>query len=116
MTIGERIALYARERGIKQTTMAEVCGITSATVSVWIKTGVESIPSGHIVPLAHLFGCAPMELLTGERYVLPDPGDETQRLIDMFESLDWEGKQVVMATAIQEKRRAEDSLARARAV
>ena len=115
MSISERIASLAKEKGIKQNTIAEACGVTAATVSMWFKQATDSIPSGHIVPIAKLLGCAPMELLIGQRYLLPQAGDEAQRLIDMFDALSWEGKQIVMATAIQESRRASEALSRARA-
>lgn len=107
MTIGERIAALSKERGVKQTTLAEACGIKAATVNVWLKNNAESIPSGHLIPIAHLLGCTPMELLTGSRYTTPEPGGEEQRLIDMYEALDWEGRQVILASAITETRRVE---------
>lgn len=115
MNIGERIAVYARERGIKQATIAEVCGAAPPTVSAWLKGNVESIPSACIIPLSKLLGCSPVELLTGDKYLVDDGHDDMQRLLDMYAALGWEGQQVVMATAIQEKRRAEEAVSRARA-
>ena len=51
----------------------------------------------------------------GEKYSTDDKDTDTQRLLDIFSGLDWEGKQVVTATAIAENRRIEASLTRARA-
>ena len=107
MTISERISSYAKERGIKQNTIAEVCGVTAATVSMWLKSNAESIPSSYIIPLARLFGVTPIELLTGERYLAGTQGDEAQRLVDMYDQLEWDGKHIVMASAVQECRRLE---------
>lgn len=115
MTIMERIQALAKEQGIQQKTIAEACGVSQATMSGWFKLNVETIPSSCIVPLAHLFGCSPVEILTGEKYATDDKDTDTQRLLDIFSALDWEGKQVVTATAIAENRRIEASLTRARA-
>ena len=114
MTIAERIAYYCHEKGIKQNTVAEASGVSAPTLSGWLRQNVESIPSSTIVPMAKLFGISPVELLTGEKYVGEDKGTEIQRLVDMYEALDWEGRHMVMASAISETRRTEDSIARAR--
>lgn len=113
MTIIERVQSYAKERGIKQNNLAEACGVAPATISTWIKNSVDEIPSKSIIPLARLLGVTPMELLTGERYYSDGSNDETQKLIDLFDQLEWEGRHVVMATAIQENRILEASRARA---
>lgn len=104
----------AQEKGIQQKTIAEACGVSAATISGWIKLNVDTIPSSCIVPLARLFECSPMEILTGEKYATNDRDTDTQRLLDMYADLDWEGKQIVAATIIEEKRRLDGSLARAR--
>ena len=77
--------------------------------------GVEPADVSNPDEFAHLFGCSPVEILTGERYATDDKDTDTQRLLDIFSALDWEGKQVVTATAIAENRRIEASLTRARA-
>lgn len=115
MTIIERIQALAQEKGIKQTTLAETCGVSAATISGWIKLNVDTIPSSCVVPLARLLGCSPLEILTGEPYATDDKDTDTQRLLDIFSGLDWEGKQVVTATAIAENRRLEAALSHARA-
>lgn len=114
MTIIERIQAYAREKGIQQKVIAETCGVSAATITGWTKLNVDSVPSSCIVPLARLFECSPMEILTGEKYATNDRDTDTQRLIDLYADLDWEGKQIVAATIIEEKRRLDGSLARAR--
>lgn len=116
MTIIERIQAFAQEKGIQQKTLAETCGVSAATISGWIKTNVDTIPSSCVVPLAKLFECSPLEILTGEKYATDDKDTDTQRLLDIFSGLDWEGKQIVTAAAISENRRLEAALARARAV
>lgn len=113
MTIMERIQALAKEQGIQQKTIAEACGVSAATISGWIKLNVDTIPSSCIVPLSHLLRCSPVEILTGEKYATDDKDTDTQRLLDIFSALDWEGKQVVTATAIAENRRIEASLTRA---
>lgn len=115
MTIMERIQALAQEKGIQQKTIAEACGVSQATISGWFKLNVESIPSSCVVPLAKLFSCSPLEILIGEKYATDDKDTDTQRLLDIFSALDWEGKQVVTATAISENRRLEAALSRARA-
>lgn len=55
-----------------------------------------------------------MEILTGEKYATDDKDTDTQRLLDLYADLDWEGRQIVAATIIEEKRRLDGSLARAR--
>jgi len=113
MTIGARILVLLKERGITQKSLAEACNITPSTVNTWIKTDAESIPSSYILPISKVLGISADELLGCEpvpvvQEVIPDGYihlDETEKkLIAILRELDWESQIVVMNAAVAEKR------------
>lgn len=106
MTVMERVAQEIASRGIKQKTVCEACGASPSLLSTWLRANPPSIPSEYVPGIAKVFGMTCDELLTGEKpFALS--ADE-RRMIDMFRSLPWDGQQIVMATVVQEQRRAEE--------
>ncbi|WP_418465385.1 helix-turn-helix domain-containing protein [Faecousia sp.] len=107
MTIAGRLSQLLKERGIMQKAIAEVCDLTPAAVSAWIKGDVDSIPSSYLAPICKFLDCSPAYLLGMEE----DEGssvkltESEERLLGIFRKLDWEGQQVVIANAISESRR-----------
>ena len=105
MTIIERINELADHKGLQRKALCEASGATYGQISTWTKANVSSIPSEYVEPLANLLGVSSHYLLTGELDI--PMTDDGRRLIDLFNNLDWEGRHMVMATAINEKRRLE---------
>lgn len=107
MTIAGRLSQLLKERGIMQKAIAEVCDLTPAAVSAWIKGDVDSIPSSYLAPICRFLDCSPAYLLGMEE----DEGssvkltESEERLLSIFRKLDWEGQQLVIANAISESRR-----------
>lgn len=102
MTIIERIESLLAERGMLKKAAYNAIGVSASTYSTWVSANVESIPSECIPPLAKLFGLTCDELLTGETKIIAD--ESTANLLTLYKSLTWEGQQVVIAKAIEEKR------------
>ena len=107
MVITERIAALLRENHCTQRELCLYLGVAPSTISDWFKRRNESIPSWYIVPLCRFFNISPEELLTGQtgERLLLDPDEQT--LIANCRKLDPEGRTVVQAAAIAERRRIE---------
>lgn len=105
MTIIERIEAMLLERGMKKKAAYDACGASASTYSTWVAANVTSIPSEYVPKLAQLFGCTCDELLTGETQIVTD--SSTKHLLEIYNALGWEGQQVVLAKAVEEKRLAE---------
>ena len=103
MTIIERILEILSEKDIPRHVLRKACGIPQSTFSTWISANVTSIPSEYIPTMANYLGVSCDELLTGNKTLSLDA--EQIRLIKDFGSLDWDGKQMVLAALIGEKRR-----------
>jgi len=102
MTIIERITAELNRRGVKQKTLCEACGISPSTFSTWVKINPPGIPSEYVPTIAGMFDMSCDELLTGQESAALT--EDESRLVNMFRDLGWEGKQVVLAVAIQEHR------------
>ena len=112
MTIVERILSLADAKGISRKELYTSCGIPKSTFSSWIAANPVSIPSNYIAPIAQLFDITCDELLTGDITDLQfrvELTDEHKNLIEVYKALDFEGKHLVAATIINEKRRIEQS-------
>lgn len=114
MTTPERLNALIESHGIRKKTLCEACGIPPSTLSTWLANNPTSIPSEYIMPICHLFGVLPEALLCDdddEGYPLvSDVGRldiEEKMLLDNFRACDIEGKRIITASAIQEKRRSE---------
>ena len=102
MTMIERIMDELNKRGMKQKVICDACGIAPSTLSLWFKRAPEGIPSEYIPKIAALFDMSCDELLTGNSAgVLTE---DERKLLDMYRELDWDGKCLVRAVAIQETR------------
>lgn len=102
MTIIERIEALLEEQGMKKKAAYDAIGVSASTYSTWVAANVTSIPSEHIPTLAGMFGLTCDELLTGQTQIIKD--ENTRRLIEIYNALPWEGKQIVLAKAVEETR------------
>ena len=109
MTIIERIIRMADDKRIRKVDLYKACGIPQSTFSGWTTANVTSIPSEYVVSIANLFGITCDELLTGVPSLNSLNDDEKHLLIE-FNQLGWEGKQVVLGTLVNEKRRMESQV------
>ena len=110
MTIAERINDQIKKNGMLKKDVCAAVGISPSTLSTWFAANAVSIPSEHVPALAKAFGISCDELLTGQHI---ERGEEDQ-LLDMYRALDWEGKHIVAAAVINEKRRLDEAASRAR--
>ena len=100
MTISARISNALKEKGIPQKAIAEAVDVAASTVSTWMKSNGDNIPSGYIMPICRLLDMQPEELLEGAEHrdvieIIPD---------DYFRGLDEESQIVVLNAAVMEKR------------
>lgn len=65
MTVGERILVAARVKGVTQAELAEKLGLTQTAVSSWKKEG-RNPPSKHIPEIARVLGVSVEYLMTGD--------------------------------------------------
>lgn len=116
MTITERIESMLAERGMKKKAVYDLINVSPSTYTTWVATNAASIPSEYVPAIAKLFGITCDELLTGETKIVSDA--QTANLLSIYNGLSWDGQQLVIARAIEEKRREAESdspsLARAR--
>lgn len=70
MTIGKRIALLRKEKGLKQEELAEMLGVSGQAVSKWEND--QTCPDISLLPqLASILGVTVDELLSGKRETAP---------------------------------------------
>lgn len=70
MTIGKRIALLRKEKGLKQEELAEMLGVSGQAVSKWEND--QTCPDISLLPqLASILGVTVDELLSGKREMAP---------------------------------------------
>lgn len=108
MTVIERIESLLNERGMKKKAVYEILGVSPSTYTTWVATNTASIPSEYVPKIANLFGLTCDELLTGETKIISD--ENTSRLIEIYNSLSWDGQQMVIAKAVEEKRYESENL------
>ena len=88
MTLGKRIAMLRRQKGLKQEDLANTLGISSQAVSKWEND--QTCPDISLLPkLAELLGVTVDELLSGEKQELAQtakvlPPEERKDIKDMM--------------------------------
>ena len=88
MTLGKRIAMLRRQKGLKQEDLANTLGISSQAVSKWEND--QTCPDISLLPkLAELLGVTVDELLSGEKKELAQtakvlPPEERKDIKDMM--------------------------------
>lgn len=88
MTLGKRIAMLRKEKGMKQDTLAEVLGVSPQAVSKWEND--QTCPDISLLPrLAELLGVSVDELLSGKKEELAQtakvlPPEERKQIKDMM--------------------------------
>ena len=105
MTIAERIKTLLAYTGNTQKSIADLLNVQPTTVSAWMRTNTESIPSAYILPLCRFFEISPEELLEGvvsSRVVL---APDERKLLEVFRNLTPDGKIIITGEAIKEMRR-----------
>ena len=70
MTIGKRIAIFRREKELKQDELAEMLNVSPQAISKWENN--QTCPDISLLPrLAEIFGVTVDELLTGKKEMQP---------------------------------------------
>lgn len=99
MLIYERIEKIAKERNLTIKEIETGSGLKQSTIGKW----KESVPKADTLFKVCLFLELPMEyFLTGER-----PDQEEYRLITNYRACDRDGKDIILAHSIEERRRSE---------
>lgn len=110
ISIGERIFSILKSKHMQLKDLADKLQLTSGAVSNW-KNRKTDPPAKFIVPIADLLGVSPMYLLTGmdeKSNVMPATStlsDEEQKVLTVFQSLDIEGRVMMLSAGITEQRR-----------
>ena len=102
MTLFQRINTMLEERGIMKKTLAEYMGVGSSTFHTWSSANIDTIPSEYIPSIARFFNITCDELLTGETQIVPH--EDERRLLEIYRTLDWSSKQMVLAKLVEEDR------------
>lgn len=106
MTIANRLNELCRQYGVKKMILAEKIGVPQSTLQSWLARG-DDFPAKYVMPICEVIGVDPVTLLSGaESYVT---SKEEQYLVDLYRTLDHEGRIVVVNKAIEETRRIRDS-------
>lgn len=114
MTITERIIEFMEQNNITQAALAQALGQTKSTLNYTILNKKE-FAACDIMPIARFLNVSPMWILTGEeeqpiikeeiRYVEPELPEDERALLELYKSLDLEGRSTVLATAYQHRGR-----------
>lgn len=105
MTLIERILTILDERNMSRSTLYRACDISQSRFSTWVVGNVNSIPTEDAVNIAKYLNISCDELLTGKDTSRVKYDENKQRLIDGYDMLDWDGKQILLATMVKECRR-----------
>lgn len=101
----ERVVSLLAEQNMMQKTLAKDCGIPPSTINAWIKRNSD-FPCNYVMPIAAALGVSPVYLLTGSDEEKPlRLSDDEKYLLELFRSLDTEGRSMVTSAAISEQRR-----------
>lgn len=106
MTIANRLNELCQKHGVKKCVLAEKIGVPQSTLQTWFSRG-DDFPAKFVMPICDILGVDPITLLSGaESYVTTM---EERYLIDLYRTLDQEGRIVVVNKAIEEVRRIRNS-------
>lgn len=101
--IYERIQELMASRGIKKTVFASAIGVSSGNVYDW-QSGRSSPSVEKLVRIADYFDVS-LDYLVGRDDRYPAPSDDACELMRIYDTLDREGRTVVLGAAYAEKRR-----------
>lgn len=111
MLIIDRILLLLDERSRTLKELAEYLQINTSTAYTW-RQRHRNPPSEYLVSIATFLNVSPEYLLTGKTPLQSFLSDEDSRLLREFHALDAEGKAIVKATVVKERRRMESKVLR----
>lgn len=105
MNMFGRIQLLMLQRGMNKTEFSKAIGVSAGNMSDWSR-GRSSPSVDKLVKIADYFGVT-LDYLVGrdDRYPVPSP--DACELMRIYDTLDREGKIIVMSSAYNEKRRIE---------
>ncbi|MBM6823524.1 helix-turn-helix domain-containing protein [Veillonella magna] len=106
MTIIERIVYLLESQGKQLKELAQLLNTHGGTISNWKKRNVDP-PAKYIPTIAKFLEVSPLFLLTGSDPLPIRLSYEERDVLERYNSLDAEGKAIVKATLVKEKRRME---------
>ena len=109
MTVTQRIAELLREKNLQQLGLAKHINCTKSTMS-YILSKNRSFGADDVIGIAEYLGVSVHFLLTGEEdpaeYVEQDKlGEDEQELLNIYRSVDREGKTAILYNAYQQRGR-----------
>ena len=103
----ERIQALMTARGIKKTAFAAAVGVSYGNVSDW-QSGRSSSSVEKLERIADYFGVS-LDYLVGRDDRYPAPSEDACELMRIYDTLDREGRTVVLGAAYQERRRCSET-------
>ena len=91
MSIGKNIKRLRESRGLTQTELGKIAGVTDKAVSTW-ENGTADPRMGAIQRMADYFGVKKSDLLDDDSSSSLDLTDDEQRLLQMYRALNPAGK------------------------
>lgn len=115
MTTPERLNALIESTGVRKKNLCEAINLPQSSLSTWLANNPTSIPSEYVMPICRFFGIVPEQLLCDLDDQAPNQGgdlgrltDEEQLLLTTFRQVGLEGQRMIVASAIQEKRRCDE--------
>jgi len=107
LTIGDRLRWLMEYREIKQVELASRVGVTQAAISNLVTDSSRKPSAPTLLKLAAVLECNPMWILNGEhdpfKYA-PLTGESQVELVNLFNHMDPQSRQALMAAARAMKR------------
>ena len=107
MTVGQRIQARRQQLNLSVDDLAERIGKNRATVYRYESEGIKNLPVAVLEDIARALRTTPGALLAQEENV-QSFNQEEENLIDIFRSLDFYGKDMVMTVAKKEQERCKE--------
>ncbi len=101
----ERIQLLMMRNHMNKSDLSKAVGVSTGNLSDWAN-GRSSPNVERLIKIADYFDVS-LDYLTGRDERFPEPSPEAFELIRIYESLDKQGKTIVLGTAYQQKQRVE---------
>lgn len=102
----EKIQLLMMQRHMNKSDLSKAVGVSTGNLSDWAN-GRSSPSMDKLIKVADYFDVS-LDYLVGRNDRFPDPSPEAFELIRIYESLDKQGRVIVLGSAYQQKQRMED--------
>ena len=98
MSIGKNIKRLRESRGLTQTELGKIAGVTDKAVSTW-ENGSADPRMGAVQKMADYFGVRKSDILDDDSSLSYELSEDEQRLLDVYRSLNVLGRRKVLENA-----------------